>query len=200
MLQQASEAVRPRILSGQKALIVGVANDRSIAWGCAKAMHQAGADIAMTYLNEKARPYVEPLASSIGASLLLPLEVRDSAQGDALFKAIASKWERLDILVHSIAFAPRHALEGRVTDCPRDGFLTAMDVSCWSLLDLTRRAERLMTGSGAIFAMSYQGANQVIKNYGIMGPVKAALESACAIWWWNRDPKAFACTRSALAH
>jgi enoyl-[acyl-carrier protein] reductase I len=178
MLQQASEAVRPQIMSGQKALIVGVANDRSIAWGCAKAMHQAGADIAMTYLNEKARPYVEPLASSIGASLLLPLEVRDSAQLDALFEAIASKWGRLDILVHSIAFAPRHALEGRVTDCPRDGFLTAMDISCWSLLDLTRRAERLMTGGGAIFAMSYQGANQVIENYGVMGPVKAALESA----------------------
>jgi enoyl-[acyl-carrier protein] reductase I len=178
MLQQASEAVRPRILSGQKALVVGVANDRSIAWGCAKAMHQAGADIAMTYLNEKARPYVEPLASSIGASLVLPLEVRDSAQVDALFETIASKWGRLDILVHSIAFAPRHALEGRVTDCPRDGFLTAMDISCWSLLDLTRRAERLMTGGGAIFAMSYQGANQVIENYGVMGPVKAALESA----------------------
>lgn len=178
MLQQASEAVRPRILSRQKALIVGVANDRSIAWGCAKAMHQAGADIAMTYLNDKARPHVEPLASSVGASLLLPLEVRDAAQVDALFEAIASEWGRLDILVHSIAFAPRHALEGRVTDCPRDGFLTAMDVSCWSLLDLTRRAERLMTGGGAIFAMSYQGANQVIANYGIMGPVKAALESA----------------------
>jgi enoyl-[acyl-carrier protein] reductase I len=178
MLQQASEAVRPRILSGQKALVVGVANDRSIAWGCAKAMHQAGADIAMTYLNEKARPYVEPLASSIGASLVLPLEVRDSAQVDALFETIASKWGRLDILVHSIAFAPRHALEGRVTDCPRDGFLTAMDISCWSLLDLTRCAERLMTGGGSIFAMSYQGGNQVIENYGIMGPVKAALESA----------------------
>jgi enoyl-[acyl-carrier protein] reductase I len=178
MLQQASEAVRPRILSGQKALIVGVANDRSIAWGCAKAMHQAGADIAMTYLNDKARPHVEPLASSVGASLLLPLEVRDAAQVDGLFEAIASKWGRLDILVHSIAFAPRHALAGRVTDCPRDGFLTAMDISCWSLLDLTRRAERLMTGGGAIFAMSYQGANQVIENYGIMGPVKAALESA----------------------
>jgi enoyl-[acyl-carrier protein] reductase I len=178
MPQQASEAVRPQILSGQKALIVGVANDRSIAWGCAKAMHQAGADIAMTFLNEKARPYVEPLASSIGASLLLPLEVRVAAQVDTLFEAIASKWGRLDILVHSIAFAPRHALEGRVTDCPRDGFLTSMDISCWSLLDLTRRAERLMTGGGAIFAMSYQGANQVIENYGIMGPVKAALESA----------------------
>src|ERR1700738_1408073 len=100
------------------------------------------------------------------------------AQVDALFEAIAAKWGRLDILVHSIAFAPRQALEGRVTDCPREGFLTAMDVSCWSLLDLTRRAEKLMTEGGTIFAMSYHGANEVIENYGIMGPVKAALESA----------------------
>src|SRR5690242_10571530 len=140
-------------------------------------MHRAGGEIAMTYLNDKARPYVEPLASAVEASLLLPLEVRDTAQIDALFEAIASKWGRLDILVHSIAFAPRQALEGRVTDCPRDGFLTAMDVSCWSLLDLTRRAEKLMTGGGTIFAMTYHGANEVIENYGVMGPVKAALES-----------------------
>jgi enoyl-[acyl-carrier protein] reductase I len=174
----APELIRTSILNGQKALIVGVANDRSIAWGCAQAMHLAGAKIAMTYLNERARPHVEPLASAVEASLLLPLEVRDTAQVDALFEAIASKWGRLDILVHSIAFAPREALAGRVTDCPRDGFLTAMEVSCWSLLDLTRRAEKLMTSGGTIFAMSYQGANEVIENYGIMGPVKAALESA----------------------
>ncbi len=177
MPEQASDMAHPAILSGKKALIVGVANDRSIAWGCAEAMHRFGAEIAMTYLNERARPYVEPLASAVGAPLLLPLEVRDAAQVDALFEAIESRWGRLDILVHSIAFAPRQALEGRVTDCPRDGFLTAMDVSCWSLLDLTRRAEKLMTSGGAIFAMSYHGANQVIENYGIMGPVKAALES-----------------------
>jgi len=174
----APELTRSSILKGQNALIVGVANDRSIAWGCAQAMHLAGAEIAITYLNEKARPYVEPLASAVEASLLLPLEVRDTAQVDALFAAIASNWGRLDILVHSIAFAPRQALEGRVTDCPRDGFLTAMDVSCWSLLDLTRRAQKLMTTGGTIFAMSYHGANEVIENYGIMGPVKAALESA----------------------
>ena len=172
------ELTRSSILKGKKALIVGVANDRSIAWGCAEAMHQSGAEIAMTYLNDKARPYVEPLASSVEASLLRPLEVRDPAQVEALFEAIATKWGHLDILVHSIAFAPRQALEGRVTDCPRDGFLTAMDVSCWSLLDLTCRAEKLMTGGGAVFAMSYHGANEVIENYGIMGPVKAALESA----------------------
>ncbi len=171
------EAALPPVLSGRKALVIGVANDRSIAWGCAQAMHRAGAEIAMTYLNEKALPHVEPLARAVEASLLLPLEVRDTAQLDVLFEAVTAKWGRLDILVHSIAFAPRQALEGRVTDCPRDGFLTAMEVSCWSLLDLTRRAEKLMTGGGTIFAMSYHGANKVIENYGIMGPVKAALES-----------------------
>jgi enoyl-[acyl-carrier protein] reductase I len=170
--------VHSSILKGQRALIVGVANDRSIAWGCAQQMHRSGAEIAMTYLNDRARPFVEPLAVAVEAPLFLPLEVRDGAQVDALFEAVAAKWGRLDILVHSIAFAPREALAGRVTDCPRDGFLTAMDVSCWSFLDLTRRAEKLMTGGGAIFAMSYHGANEVIENYGIMGPVKAALESA----------------------
>src|ERR1700740_1038009 len=173
-----TELTRSSILKGQKALIVGVANDRSIAWGCAEAMHRSGAEIAMTYLNDRARPYVEPLARGLGAPLLVSLEGRSLAQVDAVFEAIAAKWGRLDILVHSIAFAPREALAGRVTDCPRDGFLTAMEVSCWSFLDLTRRAESLMTGGGTVFAMSYHGANEVIENYGIMGPVKAALESA----------------------
>ena len=171
-------ATHAPILSGQKALIVGVANDRSIAWGSAEAMHRSGAEIAMTYLNDRARPYVEPLARAVEAPLLLPLEVRDTAQVDTVFDAINAKWGRLDILVHSIAFAPREALAGRVTDCPRDGFLTAMDISCWSFLDLTRRAEKLMTGGGTVFAMTYHGANEVIENYGIMGPVNAALESA----------------------
>src|SRR5438270_10238440 len=141
-------------------------------------MHRSGAEIAMTYLNDRARPFVEPLAAAVEAPLFLPLEVRNTAQVDALFAAIAQKWGRLDILVHSIAFAPREALAGRVTDCPRDGFLTAMDVSCWSFLDLARRAETLMTEGGTMLTMSYLGANEVVENYGIMGPVKAALEAA----------------------
>ena len=172
------EKPMPPVLSGQKALIVGVANDRSIAWGCAEAMHRAGAEIAMTYLNERAKPYVEPLARQVAAPLLLPLDARDPAQVDAMFDAIAATWGRLDILVHSIAFAPREALAGRVTDCPRAGFLTAMEVSCWSFLDMARRAEKLMTDGGTMLTMSYLGANEVVENYGIMGPVKAALESA----------------------
>ena len=168
----------PPVLSGRKALIIGVANQHSIAWGCAKAMHRAGAEIAMTYLNDKARPHVEPLAREVEAPLFLPLEARDTAQMDALFAAVAATWGRLDVLVHSIAFAPRQALEGRVTDCPRDGFLTAMEVSCWSFLDVARRAEPLMKDGGTLITMSYHGASEVIENYGIMGPVKAALESA----------------------
>jgi enoyl-[acyl-carrier protein] reductase I len=179
MPHQPDRSALPPVLSGLNALIVGVANDRSIAWGCAQAMRLAGAEIAMTYLNDRALPHVEPLAREVGAALLLPLEVRDDAQVDALFEAIAQKWGRLDILVHSIAFAPREALAGRVTDCPRDGFLTAMDISCWSFLDLARRAEKLMTGGGGtMITMSYLGASEVVENYGIMGPVKAALESA----------------------
>ena len=168
----------PPVLSGKKALVVGVANDRSIAWGCAAAMRKAGADIAMTYLNERAKPHVEPLAKQVEASLFMPLEVRDAAQVDAVFEAIGKAWGRLDILVHAIAFAPKEALQGRVVDCPREGFLTAMDVSCWSFLDLARRAEPLMKGDGTMLTMSYLGANEVVENYGIMGPVKAALESA----------------------
>jgi enoyl-[acyl-carrier protein] reductase I len=168
----------PPVLTGKKALVVGVANEHSIAWGCAQAMRRAGADIAMTYLNERARPHVEPLARAVEAQLFLPLEVRDAAQADALFSAVGERWGGLDVLVHSIAFAPREALQGRVTDCPRDGFLTAMEVSCWSFLDMARRAEPLMRNGGTMITMSYLGANEVVDNYGIMGPVKAALESA----------------------
>ena len=177
-LQAEAREKLPPVLTGKRALIVGVANDHSIAWGCAQAMHRAGAEVAMTYLNEKARKFVEPLAQAVDASLFMPLEVRDPAQVDALFEKIAAEWGRLDILVHSVAFAPRDALEGRVVDCPQDGFLTAMNVSCWSFLDLARRTEKLMTNGGAMMTMSYHGANEVIENYGIMGPVKAALESA----------------------
>ena len=178
MPRQSEARALPPVLSGRKALIVGVANEKSIAWGCADAMRLAGAEIALTYLNDKARPYVEPLAEQVEAALFMPLEVRDPAQIDALFDAIAAKWGGLDILVHSIAFAPKEALAGRVTDCPRDGFLTAMDVSCWSFLDLARRAEKLMPDGGTMITMSYLGANEVVENYGIMGPVKAALEAA----------------------
>ena len=171
-------ATLPPGLSGRKALVVGVANDRSIAWGCAQAMRRAGAEVAVTYLNERARPHVEPLAKAVEAPIFMPLEVRDPAQVAATAPNSASTWGGLDVLVHSIAFAPREALQGRVTDCPRDGFLAAMEVSCWSFLDLARRAEPLMRDGGTMVTMSYLGSSEVVENYGIMGPVKAALEAA----------------------
>jgi enoyl-[acyl-carrier protein] reductase I len=174
--QTATDRIPP-VLAGRKALVVGVANDRSIAWGCAQMMHNAGAESAMTYLNERARPYVEPLAQQVEASIFMPLDVQDTAQVDALFEDVSNRWGAFDILVHSIAFAPREALQGRVTDCPRDGFLAAMAISCWSFLDFARRSEKLMQNGGTMLTMSYLGATEVVDNYGIMGPVKAALES-----------------------
>src|SRR3712207_90048 len=178
MPESTTETRLPPVLTGRRALVVGVANDRSIAWGCAQAMRRAGAELAMTYLNERAQPHVEPLAKAVDARVFVPLEVRDAAQVDALFEAVAATWGGLDVLVHLSAFAPGEALQGRVTDCPRDGFLTAMEVSCWSFLDLARRAEPLMRNGGTMMTMSYLGATEVVENYGIMGPVKAALEAA----------------------
>lgn len=171
--------VPPPVLAGRKALVIGVANERSIAWGVARAMRRAGAEIALTYLNEKARPYVEPLARELGVPIFLPFDVRDPAQEAAVFEAVAHSWGgRLDVLVHSIAYAPKEALHGRVVDCPLDGFLTAMDVSCHSLLRMARRAEPLMAEGGTIITMSYLGAEEVVPSYGVMGPVKAALEAS----------------------
>lgn len=165
-------------LRGKRGLVVGIANDRSIAWGCARAFKAFGADdLAVTYQGDKARGYVAPLAEALEAGIFLPLDVRDDAQMDAVFETIAQEWGRLDFLVHSIAFAPKDDLLGRVTDCSRDGFLKAMDISCHSFLRLAKRAEPLMTGGGAIFAMSYLGAERVVENYTLMGPVKAALEA-----------------------
>ena len=155
-LQAEAHDKLPPILTGRKALVVGVANEHSIAWGCARAMHRAGAEIAMTYLNEKARPLCRAAwrkrsmrdCSCLWRCAIRPKSMRCSSR-------LTAKWGRLDVLVHSIAFAPREALAGRVTDCPRDGFLTAMDVSCWSFLDLARRAEKLMTEGGTMITMSY---------------------------------------------
>lgn len=167
----------PTVLAGKRVLVVGVANDRSIAWGVARAMHNAGARVALTYANEKARPHVAPLAEVLGAEIFLPMDVRVAAEQEAVFAAIAAAWGGLDALVHSIAFAPKEALQGRVIDCPLDGFSQAMDISCHSFLRLARAAEPLMTDGGVMMTMTYLGAVEVIDNYGIMGPVKAALES-----------------------
>jgi enoyl-[acyl-carrier protein] reductase I len=166
------------LLKGRKGLIVGIANENSIAWGCAKAFRALGADLAVTYLNEKAKKYVEPLALELDAPLLMPLDVRVPGELEAVFARVEKYWGELDFLVHSIAFSPREALQGRVTDVQRDGFLTTMEVSCWSFIRMAHLAEPLMKKGGTLFTMTYYGSSMVVENYNIMGVAKAALESA----------------------
>jgi enoyl-[acyl-carrier protein] reductase I len=164
-------------LNGKKGLIIGIANEHSIAYGCASIFHQAGAKLAITYLNAKAEPYVRPLAEKLSSPMILPCDVQDDAQMQAVFDAITKQWGTLDFLLHSIAFAPKADLQGRVTDCSKAGFLEAMDISCHSFIRMAKHAEPLMKNGGSLLTVSYMGAEQVVKNYGLMGPVKAALES-----------------------
>jgi len=179
----------PKFLQGQKALVVGVANESSIAWGCAKAFRELGADVAITWQNDKARPHVEPLALSLGAEIIAPLDVTQPDQIDALFAEILQRWGRLDLLVHSIAFAPKLDLQGGLLNSSPEGFARAMDISCHSFLRLARRAVPLMHDGGCLFAMSYHGADKVVPNYNLMGPVKAALESACRYLAYELGPQ-----------
>ena len=167
------------VLKGTKALVVGIANDSSIAYGCARAFHELGADLGLSYLNEKARPFVEPLARELGASIFMPLDVSVPGELEALFAAIERDWGQLDILVHSIAFAPLQDLQGGLLNCSAEGFAKAMDVSCHSFVRMAKLAAPLMKNGGTMFAMSYHGATKVVPTYSVMGPVKAALESCC---------------------
>ena len=166
------------MLRGKRGLIVGLANEHSIAFGCAAKLRAFGAELALTYLNERAADFVRPLADEIKASLLLPLDVEKPGELDAVFSAIAESWGRLDFLVHSIAFAPRADLHGRVVDCSLAGFEQAMRVSVYSFLEMAKRAEPLMTEGGAMLAMSYYGADKVVNHYNIMGLAKAALQAS----------------------
>src|SRR5260221_14707097 len=163
------------LLKGKKALVTGVANDQSIAWGCAKAFRAFGADVAMTYLNDKAKPHVEPLAKEIDARLLMPLDLQQEGQLEAVFEKIAKKWGKLDICLHSIAFAPKEDLQGRVVDCSKDGFLLAMEISCWSFIRMAKLAEPLMKRGGTLYTMTYYGSQIVVEHYNMIGAVQAAL-------------------------
>lgn len=165
-------------LEGRKGLVTGIANEQSIAWGCAKAFRFLGADLAVTYLNERARSFVAPLAEQLAAPLLLPMDLRNDGELEAVFDEITRTWGRLDFVLHSIAFAPREDLHGRVVDCSKAGFLTAMDISCWSFIRMAKLAEPLMDRGGALFCMTYYGSQMVVEHYNMMGPVKAALECA----------------------
>ena len=171
-------AVKAKLLEGKKGLIVGIANENSIAWGCAKAFRAFGAEVAVTYLNDKAKKYVEPLVRELESPIVMPLDVGVPGQLETVFKRISKEWGQLDFVVHSIAFSPKETLQGRVVDVPRDGFLTTMDVSCWTFIRMAHLAEPLMKKGGTLFTMSYYGSQMVVKNYNIMGVAKAALECA----------------------
>jgi enoyl-[acyl-carrier protein] reductase I len=176
-------------LKGKKALVIGIANDQSIAYGCAKAFHELGAELAITYLNEKSKTYVEPLLKDVGAEIFMPLDVSTPGQLEAVFEQVATQWGKLDILVHSIAFAPKADLQGGLLDCSAEGFKLAMDVSCHSFVRMAKLAAPLMKDGGSMFAMSYHGAQKVVTNYNVMGPVKAALEACCRYLAYELGPQ-----------
>ncbi|SHK21882.1 Enoyl-[acyl-carrier-protein] reductase [NADH] [Roseomonas rosea] len=164
-------------LTGKRGLVVGIANEHSIAYGCARAFRDAGAELAVTYVNAKAELYVRPLAESLDTPIIVPCDVREPGQLEAVFDQIASTWGRLDFLFHSIAFAPREDLQTGLVNCSAEGFALAMDVSCHSFIRMAKLALPLMTEGGSLQTVSFYGADRVVENYNLMGPVKAALES-----------------------
>ncbi|MFN2247683.1 MAG: enoyl-ACP reductase FabI [Candidatus Promineifilaceae bacterium] len=166
------------MLAGKKGLVVGIANDHSLAYGCARHFRSGGAELAITYLNEKSEPYVQPLAASLSSEIVMPCDVTIPGQLEDVFSEITKKWGRLDFVLHSIAYARAEDLKGPIIDCSADGFAFAMQVSVHSFLRMAKLSAPLMSSGGCLLAMSYYGAEKVMTHYNIMGPVKAALEAA----------------------
>ncbi|QPM91886.1 enoyl-ACP reductase FabI [Pseudooceanicola algae] len=165
-------------MQGKRGLVMGVANDRSIAWGIAKSLAEAGAELAFTYQGDAFGKRVKPLAESVGSDMLLDADVTNDASMDAAFAILAEKWGKLDFLVHAIAFSNKDELSGRFIHTSRENFKNSLDISCYSLIDVSRRATPLMTDGGSIMTLTYQGSNRVTPYYNVMGVAKAALESA----------------------
>lgn len=178
-----------KLLAGKKGIIAGIANEQSIAYGCAQVFHEAGAELILTYGHAKSERFIAPLLPGLGDPPLLLCDVRDDAQLEAVFERARQDWGRLDFLVHSIAFAPKEDLHGRVTDVSREGFRTAMEISCWSFIRMARLAEPLMSAGGCLVTMSYYGGEKVVAHYNIMGPVKAALESSVRYLAYELGPQ-----------
>jgi enoyl-[acyl-carrier protein] reductase I len=176
-------------LAGKKALVIGIANEDSIAFGCAQAFRAQGAELAITFQNDKASRFVNPIAEKLGAGIVLPLDVREDGGFGRVFDEIRRRWGSIDICLHSIAFCPKQDLQSRVVDCTRSGFSTAMDISVYSFIRMVRRAEPLMTAGGTCMTMSFFGAEKVVEHYNIMGPVKAALESVTRAMAVELGPK-----------
>ncbi len=166
------------LMKGKRGLVMGVANDKSIAWGIARALADEGAELAFTYQGEAFGKRVQPLAESVGSNLVLPADVQDEASLDAVFDRLATQWGRLDFLIHAIAYSDKEELKGRFIKTSRRNFLNSLDISCYSFIDLARRAEPLMTEGGSLITLTYMGSQRVQPNYNVMGVAKAALESA----------------------
>ena len=164
-------------LSGRKGLVIGIANERSLAWPAALHFRQAGAQLAITYVNERTKTHVTPLAARLEAPIVLPCDVKAPHELDAVFDAIAERWGKLDFLLHAVGSVPPADLQGRLTDCSAEGFSEAMTVSVHSLIRMAHLAEPLMTDGGSVITLSYLGGERVVENYNVMGPVKAALEA-----------------------
>ena len=177
-------------LRGRKGLVVGIANEHSLAWSAARHFHNAGAELAITYLNDKAKPFVEPLAQQLSAPIFLPCNVSSSGQIDAIFEAVRQEWGRLDFLFHAIAWARKEDLHGRLTDCSADGFAESMLISCHSFIRMAKLAEPLLDRGGSLMTLSYYGAEKVVDHYNVMGPVKAALEASVRYLAHELGPKA----------
>ncbi len=166
------------LMAGKRGLVMGVANDRSIAWGVARALAAQGAEVAFTYQGDALGRRVRPLAEQVGGRHVLPCDVTDDASMDAVFAILAEDWGRLDFLVHAIGFADKQFLRGRYLDTPREAFLQALDISCYSFAAVGRRAAALMERGGSLLTMSYLGAERVVPHYNVMGVAKAALEAS----------------------
>ncbi len=166
------------LMTGKRGLIMGVANERSIAWGIAKAMAAEGAELAFSYQGEAFGKRVQPLAASLGSDMLVDVDVTDDASLDQCFNLLADKWGSLDFVVHAIAFSDKSELTGRFVDTSRENFKNSMVISCYSLIDVAKRAAPLMTEGGTLLTLTYQGSNLVTPFYNVMGVAKAALESA----------------------
>lgn len=184
-----TDPIPSQILKGKRALVCGIANEYSIAYGCAKAFRELGADLAITYATDKAKGYVEPLAQQLEAPIFMPLDVSRPGDLEAVFERISADWGVLDVLVHSIAWAPMQDLQGGLLNCSAEGFSKAMDISCHSFIRMAKLAAPLMKDGGTMFTMSYYGANKVVSNYNVMGPVKAALEASARYLAYELGPK-----------
>jgi enoyl-[acyl-carrier protein] reductase I len=176
-------------LTGRKGLVVGIANEHSLAWSAAQHFRNAGAELAITYLNDKAKPFIEPLAQQLSAPIFLPCNVSAHGQLEGIFETIQQRWGRLDFLFHAIAWARKEDLHGRLTDCSANGFAELMLISCHSFIRMAKLAEPLLDKGGSLMTLSYYGAEKVIDHYNVMGPVKAALESSVRYLAHELGPK-----------